>query len=86
MTARDLVTDLGRAYREGRLDPRLRIYLAPKVLIMDEMGYLPLDELGARRSSFSSSAYCSCVSPESGVVLATRSGRHQSWPSSVDHI
>jgi DNA replication protein DnaC len=47
MTAHDLVTDLGRAYREGRLDRRLRIYLAPKVLIIDEMGYLPLDDLGA---------------------------------------
>lgn len=47
MTAHDLVTDLGRAYREGRLDRRMRIYLAPKVLIIDEMGYLPLDELGA---------------------------------------
>jgi hypothetical protein len=38
VTAHDLVTDLGRAYREGRLDRRLRIYLAPKVLIIDEMG------------------------------------------------
>ena len=47
MTAHDLVTDLGRAYREGRLDRRLRVYLAPKVLVIDEMGYLPLDELGA---------------------------------------
>lgn len=46
ITAHDLVTDLGRAYREGRLDRRLRIYLAPKVLVIDEMGYLPLDELG----------------------------------------
>ena len=36
MTAHDLVTDLGRAYREGRLDRRLRVYLAPKVLIIDE--------------------------------------------------
>ena len=35
MTAHDLVTDLGRAYREGRLDRRLRVYLAPKVLIID---------------------------------------------------
>ena len=43
MTAHDLVTDLGRAYREGRLDRRMRVYLAPKVLIIDEMGYLPLD-------------------------------------------
>jgi len=46
MTAHDLVSDLGRAYREGRLDRRMRIYLAPKVLIIDEMGYLPLDDMG----------------------------------------
>src|SRR5512135_396488 len=47
MTAHELVHDLGRAYREGRLDRRMRVYLAPKVLIIDEMGYLPLDDLGA---------------------------------------
>lgn len=46
-TAHDVVTDLGRAYREGRLDRRMRVYIAPKVLIIDEMGYLPLDDLGA---------------------------------------
>jgi DNA replication protein DnaC len=47
ITAHDMVTDLGRAYREGRLDRRLRVYLAPRVLVIDEMGYLPLDDLGA---------------------------------------
>ena len=47
MTAHDLVTDLWRAYREGRLDRRMRVYLVPKVLIIDEMGYLPLDEMGS---------------------------------------
>src|SRR3954454_18272549 len=47
MTAHDIVADLGRAYREGRLDRRMRVYLAPKVLIIDEMGYLPLDAMGA---------------------------------------
>jgi DNA replication protein DnaC len=47
MTAHDLVDDLGRAYREGRLDRRMKVYLAPKVLVVDEMGYLPLDDLGA---------------------------------------
>jgi DNA replication protein DnaC len=47
ITAHDLVTDLGRAYREGRLDRRMRVYLAPKVQVTDEMGYLPLDEIGA---------------------------------------
>ena len=25
----------------------MRVYLAPKVLIIDEMGFLPLDEMGA---------------------------------------
>ena len=39
--------DLGRAYPEGRLDRRMRGYLAPKVLIINEMGYLALDHLGA---------------------------------------
>jgi DNA replication protein DnaC len=38
ITAHDLVADLGRAYREGRLDRRMRVYLAPRVLIIDEMG------------------------------------------------
>ncbi|MBI4443177.1 MAG: ATP-binding protein [Acidobacteria bacterium] len=46
ITAPDLATDLGRAYREGWLDRRMRVYLAPKVLVIDEVGYSPLDELG----------------------------------------
>ena len=45
ITAHDLAADLGRAYREGRLDRRMRVYLAPKVLVIDEVGYLPLDDL-----------------------------------------
>lgn len=47
MNAHDMVDDLGRAYREGRLDRRMKVYLAPKVLVIDEMGYLPMDTLGA---------------------------------------
>jgi DNA replication protein DnaC len=47
VTAHDLIADLGRAIREGRLDRRMRVYLGPKMLIVDEMGYLPLDDLGA---------------------------------------
>lgn len=46
-TAADLVTDLGKAAREGKLPQRLKAYLRPKVLVIDEIGYLPLDELGA---------------------------------------
>lgn len=47
ITAHDLVTDLGRASREGRLDRQVRISLAPTRLVLEEMGSLPLEDLGA---------------------------------------
>jgi len=47
IAAKGLVMDLGEAKREGRLSKRLSVYLRPKVLVIDEMGYLPLDEIGA---------------------------------------
>jgi DNA replication protein DnaC len=76
MTAHDLVTDLGRAYREGRLDRRLRIYLAPKVLIIDEMGYLPLDDLGA-------TIFFQLVSAryERGSIILTSNKSYGEWGS-----
>jgi len=46
-TAHELVADLGKACREGRLDRQLRVCLAPKVLIIDGMGCLPSEEPGA---------------------------------------
>ena len=47
ITVQDLVSDLGRAVRAGRLAQRLRAFITPKVLVIDEIGYLPLDEMGA---------------------------------------
>jgi DNA replication protein DnaC len=76
MTAHDLVDDLGRAYREGRLDRRMRVYLAPKVLIIDEMGYLPLDELGA-------TIFFQLVSAryERGSIILTSNKSYGDWGS-----
>ena len=78
MTAHDLVTDLGRAYREGRLDRRMRVYLAPKVLIIDEMGYLPLDDLGVRLQALLGALPASAMSAKilanPGWAAARRSG------------
>src|SRR5579875_1087379 len=76
MTAHDLVQDLGRAYREGRLDRRMRIYLAPKVLIIDEMGYLPLDDLGA-------TIFFQLVSAryERGSIILTSNKSYGDWGS-----
>lgn len=76
ITAHDLVTDLGRAYREGRLDRRMRIYLAPKVLVIDEMGYLPLDDLGA-------TIFFQLVSAryERGSIILTSNKSYGDWGS-----
>jgi DNA replication protein DnaC len=42
-----LIEDLKKANKENRLEKRMRIYTGPKLLIIDEVGYLPLDNLGA---------------------------------------
>lgn len=47
ITAHDLIEDLSTATQEGRLKKRWQVYLRPKILIIDEMGYLPMGELGA---------------------------------------
>jgi DNA replication protein DnaC len=76
MTAHDLVSDLGGAYREGRLERRMRVYLAPKVLVIDEMGYLPLDELGA-------TIFFQLVSAryERGSIILTSNKSYGDWGS-----
>lgn len=75
-TAHDLVADLGKAYREGRLDRQMRIYLAPKVLVIDEMGYLPMDELGA-------TIFFQLVSAryERGSIILTSNKSYGDWGS-----
>jgi DNA replication protein DnaC len=74
ITAHDLVEDLGRAYREGRLDRRMRVYLSPRVLVIDEMGYLPMDELGA-------TIFFQLVSAryERGSIILTSNKSYAEW-------
>lgn len=47
ISAQDLVADLTLAAREARLGKRMHIYTRPRVLVIDEIGYLPLDATGA---------------------------------------
>lgn len=42
-----MMSDLQKAYEENRLDRRMRVYLRPKLLIVDEVGYMPLDAVAA---------------------------------------
>jgi DNA replication protein DnaC len=47
ISATALVTTLGRALVEGRLEERLKVLAQPQLLIVDEIGYLPIDRQGA---------------------------------------
>ncbi len=46
-TAADLVASLQAAHLEGTVLYKLRTYLSPSVLVVDELGYLPLDQASA---------------------------------------
>ena len=42
-----LIAALTKAYAENRLEERLKPYCLPKLLIIDEIGYIPIDRHGA---------------------------------------
>ena len=46
-TAAGLITTLGKALYENRLEERLKLLTQPKLLIIDEIGYIPIDRQGA---------------------------------------
>lgn len=46
-SATALVTALSKAHLEGRLEERLAQYVKPKLLIVDELGYLPFEQNAA---------------------------------------
>jgi DNA replication protein DnaC len=72
--AQDLFEDLRRAQAEHRLDRRMRVYLAPRLLIIDEFGVWPYDRLAA-------TAFFSLVSAryERGSILLTSNKGFGEW-------
>jgi DNA replication protein DnaC len=74
ITANDLINELGKAAREGKLEQRMRLYLRPKVLIVDEVGYLPLDPMGA-------TIFFQLVSAryERGSIILTSNKSYTDW-------
>lgn len=42
-----VINDLSMANKRGLLKRQLRVYQAPELLILDEIGYLPIDQHGA---------------------------------------
>lgn len=46
-TAAGLIASLGKALGENRLDEKLKLLAQPQVLLIDEIGYIPIDRQGA---------------------------------------
>jgi len=46
-TAAAMIAALSKALAEGRLDEKLKLYTVPRLLVIDEIGYLPIDQTGA---------------------------------------
>ncbi len=46
-TAAGLIATLGKALFENRLEERLKLLTQPKLLLIDEIGYIPIDRQGA---------------------------------------
>ena len=72
--AYDLMEDLRKARAEHRLDRRMRVYLAPRVLIVDEFGIWPYDRDSA-------TAFFSLVSAryERGSIILTSNKGFAEW-------
>lgn len=46
-TAAGLIANLTKALGEGRLEEKIKLYSVPRLLIIDEIGYLPIERQGA---------------------------------------
>lgn len=46
-TAANMIATLTKALAEGKLEDKLKAYTVPRLLIVDEIGYLPFDQAGA---------------------------------------
>ena len=47
ISCHDLINNLITAYNENRAEKRIKHYLKYKLLIIDEIGYLPIDKIGS---------------------------------------
>ena len=74
-SAVDVINTLGAAQRAGRLKAELKKYLKPALLILDELGYLPIDKAGADLLfQVISLRY------EQGAIVITSNRAFKEWP------
>lgn len=69
------INDLIAAQKQGQLGPALRKYTRPHLLVLDEIGYLPIDKTGADLLfQIISARY------EQGALLMTTNKAFKDWP------
>jgi DNA replication protein DnaC len=75
-TAIDIINSLLAAQKTGGLVKKLREYTRPELLIIDELGYLPIDQRGADLLfQIISQRY------ERGSIVLTTNKAYKHWPS-----
>jgi DNA replication protein DnaC len=75
-TAIDIINSLSAAQNAGRLVKELKKYTRPELLIIDELGYLPIDKRGADLLfQIISQRY------ERGSIVLTTNKVYKHWPS-----
>jgi len=75
-TAIDIINSLSAARNAGRLVKELKQYTRPELLIIDELGYLPIDKRGADLLfQIISQRY------ERGSIVLTTNKVYKHWPS-----
>jgi DNA replication protein DnaC len=79
-TAIDAINTLSIAHAANRLKSELKKYLAPSILILDELGFLPLDKRGADLLfQIISLRY------EQGSLIITSNRAFKHWPQIFDN-
>ncbi|VVB62666.1 Chromosomal replication initiator protein DnaA [uncultured archaeon] len=79
-TAIDVINTLSIAHAANRLKSELKKYLAPSILILDELGFLPLDKRGADLLfQIISLRY------EQGSIIITSNRAFKHWPQIFDN-
>lgn len=75
-TAVDIINTLSAAQQVGQLKKELRRYLTPRLIVIDELGYLPIDKTGADLLfQIFSQRY------EKGALVLTTNLAFKKWPS-----
>jgi len=71
----DVINSLGAAQAANRLKSELKKYLSPSVLLLDELGFLPIDKRGADLLfQVISQRY------ERGSIIITSNRSYKNWP------